>query len=78
MRGQVGDGQDGLSSSIEFDKFIATPRLSLWIVVLEVTDGAVWVVSFFDVALVSSVHIVVEGVFEGKRVKLVVGSVFNN
>lgn len=68
---QVVDGEDSLSPAVEFRELIFSPGLSLVVVVLQVTDGSVWIVSFLDVALVALVDVVMEGIFEGKSVELV-------
>lgn len=68
---QVGNGKNGLSSAVKLSKLISSPRLSLRIMILQVTDGPFSVISFFDVSLVSLVHVVVEWVLKGNRVNLI-------
>ena len=67
----VGDGEYSLSSSVELRKFVSSPRLDLGVVVLEIADGSVGVVSLFDVALVAPVYVIMEGILEGNGVELV-------
>lgn len=67
----VGERENSLSSSIELCKLISSPGLGLRVVVLETADGSVRVVSLFDVALVSLVHVIMERILEGNRVELV-------
>lgn len=67
----VGDGKYSLSSSVELSELISSPGLGLGIVVLEIADGSVRVVSLLNVALVALVHIIMEGILKGNRVELV-------
>lgn len=64
----VSDREDSLSSSLEFSEFVSSPGLSLAIVVSEVGDGSLRVISLLDVSLVAPVDVVVEGVLEGDGV----------
>lgn len=64
----VGNSKDGLASAFEFGELVSSPRLGLAIVVSQVGDSSLRVVSLLDVSLVSSVDVVVEGVFEGDGV----------
>lgn len=66
----VGDGKYSLSSSVELCELIPSPRLGLRVMVLEIADGSVWIVSLFDVALVSFVHIIMERILKGNGVEL--------
>lgn len=67
----VGESEDSLSSSIELCELVSSPGLGLGVVVLEIADGSVRVVSLFDVALVAPVNVIMERILEGNGVELV-------
>lgn len=62
---EVGNGEDGLSSTIELRELVASPGETLGCVVFETGDGTICIGSLFDVSLVAFVHVVMEGIFEG-------------
>ena len=69
----VSKSENSLSSAIELLEFVASPRLMFGVVVFQVSNGSVWIISFFDSSFVSSVDIVMERVFEGDSVELSLG-----
>ena len=74
----LSNGENGFSSSVKFLELVTTPRLGLGSVVTKVGDGSLGVVAFLDGTLVSSVDVVVEGVFEGDGVVLLSSLNFDN
>lgn len=66
----IGKGKHCFSSSLELVELVSSPRLTLICMVLEVGNGSGRVVSFLNVALVSLVHIIVEGIFKRNGVVL--------
>lgn len=65
------DCEYGFSSAVKFFEFVTSPLVVFRVVVSQLTDGMVCVVALFDMALVSTVDIVMERILKGEGKELV-------
>lgn len=72
----MADCQYRFTSTIELFEFIAAPVEAFWGVIFKATYGMLWIVSFFDMAFVSGVNVIMERIFESKSEELVGSFVF--
>ena len=66
----AGDGEDSLASTVELSELVSSPGFILRVVIPQVGNSLLCVVSLADGTFVSLVDVVMERVFEGNGVVL--------